>query len=967
MKDLADTTGAKRILICEDEILLSNDMAWTLKNMGYSVAGQVRFGEACLGAAQELQPDLIIMDVRLEGEIDGIEAVELIRATMDIPVVYITGYSEKDLLERAKKTEPYGYLGKPVGLSELRSTIETALYKHEADKKVKESEAKYRALVEQVPIMSYSAALDEASSTLYISPQIEMLVGYTQEDYAADPYLWRKRLHPDDRSRVLAELGKCRETADRFSFEYRMLTKSGSVIWVLDQAQVVCDEKGRPLCLQGVMFDITDRRTAEEAIRQGREVLSMALDAANSGIWDWDLTTGAAVWSEHSYRVIGCEPNEIEANLENWKSRIHPGDWPNVSERLNSHLQGTAPVFESEYRLRNKTGEWQWIYARGRVVEHNDRGAPIRMVGVLVDISDRKKTEEALRESEERYRHLAESSFIGVFIHQDDAVVYANQQMSELLGYSNKELLGMQFWEIFPSDLQDEIIEKGHARYRGKSVRNLYESRVQRKNGEIRWVEINAVRTRYLGRPAVMGMMSDTTRRKMSERALNKSEALFRAIYENAPVMITSVSSEGEVLLWNSEIEKSLGWTKEEAEGNGILKLCYPNKEDYQRTARSLTLADGKFREFNPKAKDGSTRTQLWASFSLPDATPVWLGLDITDRKKAEEALKHSEAKYRQIFESPGIFVSLYDREGKCLVMNPTVARQFGADAVSIEGKTFDELHPGESHEYKARVQEVLTTGKPKEYEDLVRFPTGSRWLHSEVRPTQSDNVEAVQILSFDITERKLAEERLKSSLQEKEVLLREIHHRVKNNLAVIASLLKLHAGYCSDEAACAMFEAAQVRVRSMSLAHELLYQSEDLASVRIGEYIGDLVDHVFSSCRSLGKGMRIRKDLEDFYVGLSRAIPVGSLTTELISNALKHAFPDGGPGELSISLKSAGEADLELIVKDNGIGMPEPDSVSDRTLGLHLVKIFVRQLNGTFEITRKNGTEVRIVFPRED
>ena len=141
-----------RILIVEDEVMLAKDLARTLKQLGYEVAGRVSSSDEALKLVEESRPDLILMDIKLEDENDGIEAVEMIRSRFDIPVVYLTGYAEQDVLDRAKRTEPYGYLSKPVGLLELRSTIETALYKHEADKRVRESEKLLQRVVHDLQV-----------------------------------------------------------------------------------------------------------------------------------------------------------------------------------------------------------------------------------------------------------------------------------------------------------------------------------------------------------------------------------------------------------------------------------------------------------------------------------------------------------------------------------------------------------------------------------------------------------------------------------------------------------------------------------------------------------------------------------------------------------------------------------------------------------------------------------------------
>jgi len=217
--------------------------------------------------------------------------------------------------------------------------------------------------------------------------------------------------------------------------------------------------------------------------------------------------------------------------------------------------------------------------------------------------------------------------------------------------------------------------------------------------------------------------------------------------------------------------------------------------------------------------------------------------------------------------------------------------------------------------------------------------------------------------MGIDITERKRAEEQIQASLKEKEVLLREIHHRVKNNLAVICGLLSLQSCSIRDETHRGMFEALEARVRSMALAHEKLYQSESLANLKIREYVDGLVDHLIGSTR-LGNPIQLKKEIDELSFGLDTAIPVGFILTELVSNCLKHAFTDRREGEIGIGLRAMGDQEFELVVSDDGVGMPEAIDVENpKTLGLDLVKAFVGKLRGTLEILRDHGTQVRIKF----
>lgn len=218
--------------------------------------------------------------------------------------------------------------------------------------------------------------------------------------------------------------------------------------------------------------------------------------------------------------------------------------------------------------------------------------------------------------------------------------------------------------------------------------------------------------------------------------------------------------------------------------------------------------------------------------------------------------------------------------------------------------------------------------------------------------------------LQKEVEERQKAEEQIRADLKEKEILLREVHHRVKNNLAAVSSLVGLQSHYAPDDIHRHLFEETQVRIRSLALAHEKLYQSENLANLHVAEYFSSLVEDILFTSSAEGRAITIRKEIEDVSIGLDTAIPLGFIVTELFSNCLKHAFPNGRSGEVRIALSSVADGEMELMVSDTGLGMPSDFMLeTSKTLGLDLVRTFVRQLRGKLHINGTNGTQVLITF----
>ncbi|MBA7520182.1 putative sensor histidine kinase pdtaS [subsurface metagenome] len=230
----------------------------------------------------------------------------------------------------------------------------------------------------------------------------------------------------------------------------------------------------------------------------------------------------------------------------------------------------------------------------------------------------------------------------------------------------------------------------------------------------------------------------------------------------------------------------------------------------------------------------------------------------------------------------------------------------------------------------------------------------------------------------IDVTDRKRAEEKIKESLKEKEVLLKEIHHRVKNNMQIISSLLNLQSRYIKGKKALEMFQNSQERIRAMALVHEKLYRSQDLARINFVEYVNDLVKQLFRSHGISPTKIKFNVRIKDVFLDINRAIPCGLIINELVSNSLKHAFPasakaaagkpNGRKGKIDIDFYLDKDNKLLLKIKDNGVGLPDNiDIKNTKTLGLQLVVTLVEQLNGTIEVDIKRGTTFKIKFDKSE
>ncbi len=296
---------------------------------------------------------------------------------------------------------------------------------------------------------------------------------------------------------------------------------------------------------------------------------------------------------------------------------------------------------------------------------------------------------------------------------------------------------------------------------------------------------------------------------------------------------------------------------------------------------------------------------------------------------------------------------------------------------VRLSDPTIDPKNRGELAEWGARMlvtQPISIKGKPVGVIQLYDVAKERIISDDELRLWQTmadqaavalENVRLYEEVRQELAERKRAEEQVRASLKEKEMLLKEIHHRVKNNLQVISSLLYLQSENIEDAPALEMFQESRNRVRSMALVHKKLYRSGDLARVDFAEYIRDLAMHLFRSYGVSSNVIKLKINVYDVSVGIDTAVPCGLILNELISNSLKHAFPNSREGEIHIELRSDSDDEVTLIVGDNGIGFPKDlDFRNTTSLGLQLVNTLTNQIEGTVELDRSGGTEVIIRFP---
>jgi len=457
------------------------------------------------------------------------------------------------------------------------------------------------------------------------------------------------------------------------------------------------------------------------------------------------------------------------------------------------------------------------------------------------------------------------------------------------------------------------------------------------------------------------------------ERKFKKSqETFYQTIFENSGTA-TAISEEDMVLSRiNTQFTVLTGYLKEEIERKKKFTEFFP-KKDHEKIKEYYNI-----RQIDPDSapknyettlitKDKNERKVNLTVARIPGTKKSVISiLNITKLRKAEDDTKESQEKYKGIFDNAPEAIILFDRKGKILEANDKIEEISGFKKEELIGKNFVKLLPKVEIECRKAFLAFKNLISNKERQDLewTIINKQGREVHFIAHPSlikKEDKIQGLIIILEDITKRKNTEINLKRSLDERGLLIREIHHRVKNNMQVISSILSLQRMHVKDEETAVMLRECQGRVRSMAMIHEKLYQSPDMGHINFKIYITNLLGHIQESCAPKDNSIQIDVDVDNVEMSIETAMPCGLIVNELVSNSLKYAFPHK-KGSILVKLKK--EENYILTVADDGIGIPEninPENTNQ--LGLKVVKTLTGQLGSTMQLDRTSGTSFTFEF----
>lgn len=557
----------------------------------------------------------------------------------------------------------------------------------------------------------------------------------------------------------------------------------------------------------------------------------------------------------------------------------------------------------------------------------------------------------------------------------------ANKEFTRQSGYSRQEFNSLKDEEILGSIHKDDLngFLKAHEEWCNNNFRDTfrYMYRIINREGKTLWLDVYYyAELDEEGKPyAIDQIYVDITDRINYENLLRESEDKYRRLTESVPAAIF-IYSDNRFIYGNEYSVKITGYSVEEMIGKHFWELVHPDFRDDVIKKGSERLKGNEVQSrYDVKIID-KYGNEKWLDYSgtlinyLGKPAVLGIAYDISEHKKTREALIESELKYRTLVENMSEVILYVDNSDRILFANDNVTEMFGYDKTELAGQFAGELLvDGEYRNIMNDRIKLRRHGFTDRFEVKMRKKSGeSLWVEISSAPLKDNSGNLIGSIGIysDISERKTYENTIESSLQQKDMLLKEIHHRVKNNLQIISSLIKLQSSHVKDKEIHSLFAESQNRIKTMALIHEKLYRSKDISVIEFYDYIKNLVDSLYASYGISPDRVKAKIEFRSIYLDIDTAIPCGLIINELVSNCLKYAFPNLMKGNIFIDLTEQNDIEYKMIIKDNGAGIPENiDFNNSASLGLKLVKILSEQLGGSVELIRENGTEFRILFKK--
>lgn len=636
-----------------------------------------------------------------------------------------------------------------------------------------------------------------------------------------------------------------------------------------------------------------------------------------------------------------------------------------VEERKENEVNKTGVV-----RHCSKEGELFYVIVSSHPVENGYKN--VRMA-FIHDVSERVEAEEKAKQAylELKY-HVIHSPLAMIKWDADFNIIEWSKRAREMTGYSRELVLGRSpdIFSFFEDDL--EVVKKNmDYLVNGDRDKTQFEVKMHHRKGHLIDLSLHAsvLRDQTGALVSVLTFMENITDQK-------QADLKYQRLFENANDGIFIIKND-KFVDCNEQVLNIFGLSsRDQILGKTPVDFSPERQPDGQ-------LSSQKASQKIKKAFNGEPQIFEWRHTTL-EGNPVDVEVslnrlqlvegtfvqaivrDLTEQKKAQEKLRKSEELFRKLFlKAPGAMVMI-DPENRVQKVNKSFEELFGYAEEELLGQDIDTIIVGDEKDQIVPRMPDKGFQEDKFFTDIIRYTKEGEQLNMLLGaiPVYLDG-EAIAGFGIyvDITEQKKYEEQLQQSLEEKQVLLEEIHHRVKNNLAIISGMLQLQAFEAENEQVRNALNNGQLRIQSIGIVHELLYQSENFINISFEDYINKLIKTIRKTLSFDHQHIEVAVDTGDVLLDINQAIPSAILINELVTNAYKHAFDEMQSGIIEIKLRES-EGTITIIIRDNGKGLPEGFSVEEHTsIGINLIDTLTKQLEGDLSYKSERGTEFRVEF----
>ena len=726
--------------------------------------------------------------------------------------------------------------------------------------------------------------------------------------------------------------------------------------------------------------EVEGHKRTQEALRDSRRMAKSIIDSSLDMIMTADKDGLVSEMNPAASLKFGYEPEELLGRAIR-ALYANEEDYQRVIRELERYHAYSGEVLNVDRDGREFTS---YLNA-SRLVD--EQGRVLGTMGVSRDVTQERMAREALRSSEERYRDLFDNATD--LIHSVDLegrVLYVNRAWKEALGYSQEEAVRLNILDMVQPDKRDaarQWLIDADKMVTATPWRSVFLD----KRGRRRLMEGTSSLRREQGRTvAVRSIFRDITEASEAQEQLHRLTAKEQALFQSNEHLFWTVDQRIALTSFNSGYEnmvQRMHGKAPELNTDPLKPRSLFADEEYHhfwelKYAAAFAGQTVRFETDRLDAKGQRVCNEIYLSPVFEEdgsvAEVFGIGHEITGERLAEAQAREQTARLNSIFE--GSADMLLWTCGSDLTItscnnrfNKVAVRYFKASArtgENLHDGLLKQVAPGQAEAFSKQLGAALK-GTVQSLELCIsRGRSKPMWLELYISPIETGgSVAEVSCLAHDITDKKMAERAMLENIREKEVLLKEIHHRVKNNLQIISSIFSLQRDHLgNDPRSMELLHESQNRIRSMAFIHESLYQSKNFSHIDLADYMGSLCRNLVMSY-SLTDKVALQTNLQPLPLDLDKAIPCGLILNELVSNALKHAFPNGH-GRISLALEGV-KGQVRITVEDNGRGFPENGPVQ-RGLGLELVEMLTEQLDGRIERTRgidNTGTRYLITFDR--